>query len=479
MKLEIVIAHYNEPLDWLNPLAELPIRLYYKGDLPRFSALNTRLVPLPNIGRETHTYLHHIVSRYDELPDVTVFAQGNPFDHAPQFVERVLQLNKGSLPLEGYLPLSDKRRSNDGAGRPHHKETIPLKDTYEEIFERPAPPRFVFSPGAIMAVSREVIQQQPRTFYERLLAMVSDEARTERLGFCFERLWPHIFVSLPEQTQPVVGSVSKGVSTTQFFTANDKPVLLNDLYLGATCFLLCGGPSLAKHDLSLLSQRGILTMAVNNAATVFKPNLWTHVDKPGNFVPQIWQDATITKFTPLSMRDQFFRVRDENNKLVASSLRTQDCPNVLFYRRNETFNHQTYLSEPSVNWGCSAGVADSLGQKASRSVMLAAMKILYVLGVRRVFLLGCDFKMTLGAQNYAFAQNRAKGSVNNNNRTYQVLNARFAALRPLFEEQGFSVYNCTPQSGLKAFDFMGFEQAVEAAASPCAGPILTEGHYDT
>ena len=30
---------------------------------------------LPNVGRESHSYLHHIVSRYDELAPWTVFTQ--------------------------------------------------------------------------------------------------------------------------------------------------------------------------------------------------------------------------------------------------------------------------------------------------------------------------------------------------------------------------------------------------------------------
>ncbi len=33
------------------------------------------MIQLPNVGRETHTYLHHIVSRYDSLADWTVFSQ--------------------------------------------------------------------------------------------------------------------------------------------------------------------------------------------------------------------------------------------------------------------------------------------------------------------------------------------------------------------------------------------------------------------
>ena len=34
-------------------------------------------LPLPNVGRESHTYLHHIVNNYDKLADWTVFSQAS------------------------------------------------------------------------------------------------------------------------------------------------------------------------------------------------------------------------------------------------------------------------------------------------------------------------------------------------------------------------------------------------------------------
>jgi hypothetical protein len=50
------------------------------------------------------------------------------------------------------------------------------------------------------------------------------------------------------------------------FTRDGHNVFLGDMYRGHTAFLMCSGPSLLSHDLSLLNQRGILTLAVNNAA---------------------------------------------------------------------------------------------------------------------------------------------------------------------------------------------------------------------
>lgn len=39
---------------------------------------------LPNVGRETHTYLHHILTQYPQFPEYTVFLQGWPFEHLPE-----------------------------------------------------------------------------------------------------------------------------------------------------------------------------------------------------------------------------------------------------------------------------------------------------------------------------------------------------------------------------------------------------------
>ncbi|MGL1148113.1 hypothetical protein ACSTLH_00765, partial [Vibrio parahaemolyticus] len=36
---------------------------------------------LPNVGREAHTWIHHIIERYETLSPYTLFLQGNPLDH--------------------------------------------------------------------------------------------------------------------------------------------------------------------------------------------------------------------------------------------------------------------------------------------------------------------------------------------------------------------------------------------------------------
>jgi hypothetical protein len=71
-EVELVLAHFNEDPSWSDPYASVRT-IYCKGSQV------SGCIPLENIGREGHTYLHHIVTNYDNLADWTVFSQaGQP-----------------------------------------------------------------------------------------------------------------------------------------------------------------------------------------------------------------------------------------------------------------------------------------------------------------------------------------------------------------------------------------------------------------
>lgn len=262
------------------------------------------------------------------------------------------------------------------------------------------------------------------------------------------------------------------------FTKDGHNVWLGDIYRGRSAFLVCGGPSLKQIDLSLLNQRGILTYTLNNAVSVVRSQLWSCVDDPGHFVDVMWRDPAIMKLIPLDHMDKRFNVRDERGTLVPSKETVGEMPNVLGFRRNENFVAEQYLWESTVNWGNHSEWKDADGFTGARSIMLAAVRILYYLGVRTVYLLGCDFKMEVGQQNYAFDQDRSPGSVRGNNYTYMVLNKRFDRLKPIFDEEGYQVFNCTPNSGLKAFPYKDYQAAVAEATASMPKQIVTAGMYD-
>ena len=99
MKTEIVIARYNENLDWLKKIKkskDLKITVYNKGP----DDITIPFIKLPNIGRESHTYLYHIINNYDNLADQTIFCQGDSIFHSPDFIDLINKYRKKFEPVQ-------------------------------------------------------------------------------------------------------------------------------------------------------------------------------------------------------------------------------------------------------------------------------------------------------------------------------------------------------------------------------------------
>jgi len=272
-------------------------------------------------------------------------------------------------------------------------------------------------------------------------------------------------------------------SPPMLYTREGHNLWLGDMYRGATAFLICNGPSFGsildleidfkgkkRTGREILNYPGFVTMGVNNGPRSFRPNLWTCVDTPSHFIKSIWLDPKIMKFVPFSFPDrQLF----DNEKWVDMDTTVGECPNMVYYKRNEHFAADQFLFEDTFNWG------NHKDYGGGRSVMLVAIRMLYHLGIRTVFLLGADLNMSEN-QKYHFEQERSKGSISGNNSTYKMLNERFDALKPIFEKYGFKVFNCNLDSKLHSFPKIKFEDAVEIAGRkmPQIETERTEGLYD-
>lgn len=207
---ELVVARYQENLNWLYNLpvqrtpdgwsAGVTITVYDKS--PDQSA-GARAVGLPNIGREAHTYLQHIVSRYDQLADWTIFCQGKPFDHAFDFKKT----------LRAYIDHTDPLI--DPAGRPFHwlghlidtddnqglrlfqpwsknenGRGLDLLGFHRALFGTDGPDLYTFVLGAQFAVHRDLIRQRPIDFYQHALNV---SVTFPDAAHCYERSWDRVF----------------------------------------------------------------------------------------------------------------------------------------------------------------------------------------------------------------------------------------------------------------------------------------------
>jgi hypothetical protein len=223
-----------------------------------------------------------------------------------------------------------------------------------------------------------------------------------------------------------------------------------NMYNGQSIFLVCNGPSLNNIDISLLKKPGIITLGINNGGHIIRPNLWTCVDDPTRFMRSIWEDPTIMKIVPQAhFEKQLF---DKKKDIVINKV-VGECPNVIGFRRNEHFQEEQFFYEDTVNWG------NHKDHGGGRSVMISSIRLCHLLGFKRVYLVGCDFKMS-PTNKYFFKEERTKGAIKNNNDSYELMNKYFSSLLPYMEELGFEVYNCYKESGLKAFPYKNFETAI-------------------
>ena len=241
-----------------------------------------------------------------------------------------------------------------------------------------------------------------------------------------------------------------------FLTREGAEINLIGQYKGGSIFLICNGPSFVKLDHDMLKLPGIMTFGVNNGPKTFRPNFWTCVDDPARFLKSIWMDPKITKFVPQA---HFEKPIFDNDKWEMMAAKVGDCPNVMGFRRNEKFQANRFLTETSLNWGNHKDFG------GCRSVMLPSLRIPFLLGFRKIYLLGCDMKMS-ETYAYHFDEQRSKGAVNCNNTTYDRLkNEYLPELKPHFEAAGLQVFNCNPDSELKVFPFISFNDAIKEATA--------------
>lgn len=196
---QIIVAKYKENVSWLNEIKNVPIRVYDKYDkqatdhLPNIPSFPVQLFEgvkyaKSPTGRESHTYLYHIIKNYDNLADINIFLQGNPTEM--NFDSRNALKLHFETDFEGvnFLPLNFPLVICDKQAAPLHRG-LPLERVFKRLFQGPCPDLFAFSWGAMFCVSKEYILNRPLVFYEEMMQIIYEEPLS---GYVYERLWPAI-----------------------------------------------------------------------------------------------------------------------------------------------------------------------------------------------------------------------------------------------------------------------------------------------
>jgi hypothetical protein len=204
MSYKIIVARYNENIDWLNDEKQNCI-IYNKGN--KLNIGNE--VILKNVGRESATYLHYIIRNYNNLPDVIVFTQARISDHkGADDINYLIKIKNEALEnskSQNFLTHYDvsKNMDFDKTWNVRGRDFF-LKDNYKNnrpiafitwftrnINKNYPNPINVYV-NAIFAVKRELILKKPLIYYKRLMTEVNHHINSTE-GHFFERSWYYIF----------------------------------------------------------------------------------------------------------------------------------------------------------------------------------------------------------------------------------------------------------------------------------------------
>lgn len=175
MKKLLVVARYQEDIGWVDQ-TDWPHLIYNKG-----GPLARPCTTVPNVGRDSETYLRYILEHYHCLPDLVAFAQGHPFDHCRNFLERLGE-------AKGYTEFCTRRV--DETNHWHFVERLPHAKAILVKFSIPVPERLTFVKGMQFAVPKRMIVNKSFGFWIDLYAHFM---RDERNGWFYEMIWPTIF----------------------------------------------------------------------------------------------------------------------------------------------------------------------------------------------------------------------------------------------------------------------------------------------
>lgn len=210
IKPHLVIAKYNEDVSWVDArITEFfDVYVYNKGPNFNFRSKDLiKVIELKNIGRESHTYLLHILENYNSLPEKTIFTQAHPHDHVSQdFLPNFYNFIDSSEEFKYFSKnILEMRIEHDGVEESgilngslwknkHSLEsccvTVP-----SSILLNIKLKKWVFGTGAIFGVGKKSILYNSKNFYQKCIDILEKSSNPVNPpeGHAFERSWYLIF----------------------------------------------------------------------------------------------------------------------------------------------------------------------------------------------------------------------------------------------------------------------------------------------
>ena len=258
ISVDLVISYYKEDLNWLDEYKHITFRniyIYAKGPTTPTIHFPHTVVKLENIGRESHTYLYHIIENYNNLADVTIFTSGSSsLEYKKKKLKFIIDNSlktetsvfKGTrftnvrndnyeFILDSYEATHINNKEGDEAKVIKQSHIRPYGKWYEKNFPNVNIDLLNF--WAIFSVSREHIHQHTKDYYMKLIYEIPRHSHPE-VGHYFERSWVAVFHPIPKQCLYYDDAVQEGF-TYSIPRINIYLILFVFILLSLAIFIIC------------------------------------------------------------------------------------------------------------------------------------------------------------------------------------------------------------------------------------------------
>ena len=188
----LVVSRYKEDLSWLDEVPEdINIYLYNKGE----SSGRDDEILLPNIGREAHTFLYHVINNWFSFPDYFIFSQGNPFDHDSNFLKKISDNESYKENKIVYLSNMNIIEGLNGNKGHQHPDGIDIKSYLTKLQVTTKQTSVNFAPGAQYIVPMQKVRRFGIHTYKRMLGMIESSENPENPieAYAYERIWSILY----------------------------------------------------------------------------------------------------------------------------------------------------------------------------------------------------------------------------------------------------------------------------------------------
>jgi hypothetical protein len=170
-KYEIILARYSEQMKWLKYIPKKDNRSYSiylsnSGEETQLPQVDKEVF-VENIGREAGHYLQYIISNYDNLPDVAVFLQAEPWWHFAQNIEDIMEVFWGNPRFSH--PICYIGQNYNELGLPIEKFSVKETVFKSAWGDSPIPKSIRMAIGAQFYVKKEIILKRPISHYQSIL----------------------------------------------------------------------------------------------------------------------------------------------------------------------------------------------------------------------------------------------------------------------------------------------------------------------